>query len=112
MFVISVFLILKLYSCIHNDELPIVQKKTVIIIILQWFKVADGDVAILVFHGCLCPAVLSLVHDPDQVPLLAVEVVTGLAGVVVEGSHESALGLLAAAPASTGNIWAAGLSEQ
>lgn len=43
--------------------------------LLQRFEIADGDIAILLSHGPLCPAIFSLIHDPDQISFLEAKVV-------------------------------------
>lgn len=68
--------------------------------LLNWFKVCNGHIAVLVTKETLGPTILPLVHDPNQVTLTEADIILLRARVVVDGPHELPLRLLTAAAAT------------
>ena len=67
---------------------------------LGWFKVRNGNIAILVSQESFSPAILPLIHDANEVTLTEVDVILLRASVVVDCSHQLTLWLFTAAAAA------------
>ena len=72
----------------------------ILLLLLNWFKVCNGHIAVFVTKKALSPTILPLVHDPDKITLTKADVILLRARVVIDCPHELSLRLFTTAAAT------------